>query len=64
MHIIIKNDLTEVAIEISEEKLPDIEDQLRSCLVGNFTYIDFEDTEGNKHFFTLEYLKKSHVRII
>lgn len=64
MYVIIKNDLTELSIEINETDLTDIENQIRACLAGNYTYIDFKDKNGTLHLLTLEYLKKSYIRIM
>jgi len=63
MDLLIKNELAEIIITIIEDDLPGIEEQIRACMAGNYKYIDFEDIDGTKHFFTMEYLKKSHVRI-
>jgi hypothetical protein len=63
MQIIIVNDLQEIIIEINPNDLNDVQQQLQACLAGNYTYIDFKDSEGGHHFLTLEYLKKSHITI-
>lgn len=64
MQLKITTETKEIVIDFNDSEKSHVEHQISLCLDGSYNYINIKDKEGNTHFLSLGFLKKSYITVL